>query len=76
MRTRPRFFCWTILTLCWVRTGYIGNKQGHELAIERLEAKPSEMRELWLIDSGLDDEWAAEFARRALPNMPKLERLE
>ena len=34
------------------------------------------MRDLLLIGSDFDDEWAAEFARRALPNMPKLEELE
>ena len=51
-------------------------KQDHELVIERLEAKQSEMRQLILGGSGLSDEWAVEFARRALPNMPKLEILE
>ena len=60
--------------MCWVRAHDI-RKQDRELAIERLEAKPSEMRYLDLENTGLDDEWAKEFARRALPNMPKLEYL-
>ena len=38
--------------------------------------KPSEMRALGIHNgNGLDDEWAVQFAQRALPNMPKLERL-
>ncbi len=34
------------------------------------------MRGLALNGSGLGDEWAVEFARRALPNMPKLNLLQ
>ena len=62
------------MTFVGVRA-YNIREQDHELAIERLEAKPSEMRELTLRNSGPGDEWAVEFARRALPNMPKLEYL-
>ena len=51
-------------------------EQDRELAIERLEAKPSEMRDFTLAISGLGDVWAVEFAQRALPNMPKLEMLK
>ena len=50
-------------------------EQDHELAIERLEAKQSEMRELDLSRIRLSDDWAVAFAQRALPNMPKLELL-
>ena len=50
-------------------------EQDQELLIVRLEATPSEMRQLNLGANGLSDKWAVEFARRALPNMPKLEEL-
>ena len=59
---------------CWVRASCIRDGD-QQLAIERLEAKPSEMRTMGLCRSGLGDEWAVEFAQRALPNMPKLEFL-
>ena len=50
-------------------------EQDQELLIVRLEATPSEMRQLNLARNGLSDKWAVEFARRALPNMPRLEKL-
>ena len=50
-------------------------EQDQELLIVRLEATPSEMRQLDLGANGLSDKWAVEFARRALPNMPRLEAL-
>ena len=69
-------FCWMILTsFVGNRGGGITRKQDHELAIQKLEARPSEMRKLILRGSGVDDEWAVKFARRALPNLPKLEML-
>ena len=74
MRTRPHFLL-DDSDVCWARARSIRNKQDHELAIERLEARPSEMRSLQFSSSGLSDEWAVEFARRALPNLPKLEGL-
>ena len=75
MRTRPPF-CMDDSDVCWVRAYRIRNKQDRELAIERLEARPSEMRELILDCNDFGDEWAVEFAQRALPNMPKLESLK
>ena len=48
--------------------------QGSE-ALDGLMAEESEMRVLNLTHHGCDDKWAVEFARRALPNMPKLESL-
>ena len=52
-----------------------GCELGAQVMVDRLAAEESEMQVLDLGVLGLGDEWAVEFARRALPNMPKLERL-
>ncbi len=74
MRTRPLFSAGNS-DVCWVRTYNIRNEQDRELAIEKLEARPSEMRHFAFTGSHLGEEWAVKFAQRALPNMPKLEYL-